>query len=98
MSGSDGKEIEMAEYIVELPHTTEDCLRGLDEMADKGKTALKEVVWGCPSGVHMGWALIKAKSEQEVRDEIGSPTLLAKARITEVRHFTPKDIEGFHKG
>ncbi len=87
----------MAVYIVELPHSQEDCLKGLDEMADKGKKALKEVVWGCSSGVHMGWALIKAKGEQEVRDQIGSRTLLAKARITEVRHFTLKDIEGFHK-
>ncbi len=87
----------MAVYIVELNHNKEDCLKGLDEMAGQGKKALEEVVWGCSSGVHTGWALIKAGSEKEVRDQIGSPTMLAKARIIEVRHFTPKDIEDFHK-
>ena len=87
----------MAHYLVELPHTDAECLKGLDEIAKNGKQALKDVVWGCQAGVHTGWALVKAKSEQEVRDKIASPTMLKKARVTEVKHYTVKDIAGFHK-
>ncbi len=87
----------MAHYLVELPHTDEECLKGLDEIAKNGKEALKDVVWGCKAGVHNGWALFKAKSEQEVRNMIASPTMLKKARVTEVEHYTVKDIAGFHK-
>ncbi len=87
----------MAEFMVELPHTDSECLKALDEMADKGRKMLKDVRWGCMSGVHTGWAVVKAKDEREVRDRIGSSFMQAKARVTEVKEFTPKEIEGFHK-
>jgi len=74
-----------------------ECLKALDEMAGKGRKMLKDVRWGCMSGVHTGWAVVKAKDEQEVRDRIGSSYMQARARITEVGEFTPEAIESFHK-
>jgi len=87
----------MTEFVVEMPHTEADCLKGLDEMAGKGDKFLKQVRWGCPSGVHIGWAIVEAKDESEVRNLVGSPVMLSKARIVKVSRFSRKDVESFHK-
>ena len=52
--------------------------------------------WGCMAGEHVGWATVEAGSESEARNMV--PALVRnKARITQVRKFSPSEIESFHR-
>ncbi|MBI4302485.1 MAG: hypothetical protein HY664_07755 [Chloroflexi bacterium] len=86
-----------AKYLVELPHTNEECLQAMDEVAAKGSKFLPKVYWGCMSGIHTGWAPLEAKSEEEVRNLITGSLVRNKARITKVDQFTEKQVASFHK-
>jgi hypothetical protein len=83
------------QYLIESPHTKEECLSELDALAEKGKE-LDRWSWGCMSGEHTGYAIVEADSETAARDLI--PTAVrGKARIHPVTRFTPKDVQKFHQ-
>ncbi len=82
-------------YLVETPHTKEECLKALDEELAIGPDVLKKTFWGCMKGDHTGYAIIDAKDETEAR-KIVTGFLLNKARIVEVGQFTPEMIRSFH--
>ncbi len=85
----------MARYIVESPHTKEECLRALDEILAEGPAILNKFDWGCQAGDHTGYALVDAEGESEVRNMVPS-FLRNKARIVKVGKFTPEQIRSFH--
>jgi hypothetical protein len=82
-------------YIIETPHTKQECLQALDEQLAKGPDVLKKTFYGCKAGDHTGYALVDVKSEREARELVPS-FLLNKARIIEVDTFTPEMIKSFH--
>ena len=86
----------MLRYIVESPHTKEECLRALDEMLAKSPETLKKFDWGCAEGDHTGYALIEAENESKVRSMLPS-FLKEKARVIQVGKFTPEQIKSFHE-
>ena len=86
----------MAKYVVEAPHTPEECSKALDEILAKDPKLLDKFVWGCMQGVHTGWAYIDAKSKGEVSAMIPK-SVQSKAKITEVSKFTPEQIRSSHK-
>jgi len=95
---STGSEVNfMAKYMVELPHTDAECLQALDEISERNQTLLSKANWGCMAGVHNGWAVVDANDEAGARQQVGSPLMQGKARITKLSTFTRQDIEGFHK-
>ena len=50
--------------------------------------------WGCPEGIHTGWALIEAENEAEAR--LAVPSLVRrKARIVKVSKFEGS-IHSYH--
>jgi len=51
----------MAKYLIESPHTEEECLQALDETLEKGTDLLAKFDWGCMSGEHTGWAVVDAE-------------------------------------
>ncbi len=86
----------MAKYVVESPHTPEECLQALDELLEKGEDTLKKFVFGCKSGEHTGWAYIDADSEKEALETV--PEFLRdKACAHEVSMFTPAEIRAAHE-
>lgn len=85
----------MARYIVESPHTKEECLKALDEILAEGPAVLNKFDWGCQAGDHTGYALVDAEGESEVRNMIPG-FLRNKARIVKVGKFTPEQIRSFH--
>lgn len=85
----------MARYLVESPHTKEECLRALDEILAEGPSTLNKFDWGCPAGDHTGYAIVDAENESFVKKMIPS-FLQNKARIVEVSKFTPDQIKSFH--
>jgi len=87
----------MARYLMESPHTPEECLRALDEVLLQGPGALARYDWGCMVGDHTGYAIVDAANKAEVEETI--PAFLRhKARVVELNKFTPEQIGGFHRG
>ena len=86
----------MAQFLIELPHTNEECLQAKDEVLAKGSEVLGNVVWGCEAGTHTGWAWIEAADADEARDMIAGDFLRPMARVTEVKTYTPEQIRMLH--
>ena len=86
----------MARYLIESPHTTEECLSALDEILVRGPGALAKYDFGCMSGDHTGYVIVEAGSESEARENVPS-FLRGKARIVKVDKFTPEQIKSFHQ-
>jgi len=83
-------------YLIESPHTKEECLQALDEVLARGPQLLAQFDWGCMAGDHTGWATVEAGSESDARNMV--PALVrSKARIVKVDKFTPGQIESFHQ-
>jgi hypothetical protein len=84
----------MRRYLLETPHTKEECLRELDEVLAEGKNVLNKFYWGCSSGDHTGYAIVDADGEKEVWNMV--PQFIRnKAKIVEVSQFTPEQIRSF---
>lgn len=86
----------MAQYLVESPHTKEECLRALDEIVDKEPELLDETYFGCIAGEHTGYMTVEAGSEAEARDKLPG-FLKDKAHVVQVGKFTREQIESFHQ-
>ncbi len=86
----------MARYMVELPHTPEECLKALDEQLAKGKDVLDKIEYGCKTGDHTGYALVDSISRNDVLAKYVPGFIQEKARIVEVGKFTPEMIKSFH--
>lgn len=83
-------------YLLETPHTKEECLRELDEVLAKGKKNLDQFYWGCAAGDHTGYALVDASSVAEV-ERLVPDFIRGKAKIVEIKQFTPEQIKSFHQ-
>ena len=82
-------------YMIEVPHTEQECLRALDETLAKGPETLKKFSFGCMAGDHTAYALVDARDEKEARNLVPG-FLVNKARIIEVGIFTPEVIKSLH--
>ena len=80
--------------MVESTHTDEDCLHVLDLVVAHGH--ITHYDWGCESGVHTGWVIVEADSEDEAL--LSVPAMIRnKARAVKLTKFTPQIIQSFHK-
>jgi hypothetical protein len=80
-------------YLVESNHSAEECVHAIELVLAHG--FITHYDWGCEDGVHTGWAEIEADSKQEAM--LSVPTALRpKARVVEIKKFTPEMIDIFH--
>ena len=86
----------MARYLIESPHTKEECLQALDEVLAQGPETLARYDFGCMAGDHTGWATVEAGSESEAQNPVPG-FLRSKARVVELTKFTPDQIKSFHQ-
>ncbi len=86
----------MAEYMIEAPHTVEECSSALDDMAAKGSQVLNEFHWGCMAGIHSGWAFVEAQNESAAREMLPN-SQRNKARIVKVQKFTTEQMSESHQ-
>jgi len=86
----------MPQFLVESPHTKEECLKALDETLAKGPDVLDQFEYGCMAGDHRGWATVSAPTADQAR-EIVPGFLRAKARVTPVGKFTAEQIRSYHR-
>lgn len=85
----------MERYILESPHTKDECLRALDETLAEGTAILNNFEWGCATGDHTGYAIVDVENELRAKSMIPD-FLRSKARIVKVVKFTPEQIRSFH--
>jgi len=75
----------MDRYLIETPHTDQDCHMLVDQIYAMGY--LYNFEWGCPDGVHCGWAIIEAESRAQAL--LAVPSLLRnRARVVKLCKFT----------
>ena len=86
----------MTEYLIKAPHTKETCLQALDEVLEEGPEFLAEFHWGCPAGVHDGWAVLEAESESAVRGRLPA-SQRDNWTVTGLNQFTEEQILAAHQ-
>jgi hypothetical protein len=83
----------MDRYLIETPHSDEECLGLLDQILATGY--LHHFDWGCEVGDHTGWAIIEAESREQAM--LAVPTMVRpKARVVKLNRFTDEDVKRFH--
>jgi hypothetical protein len=93
--GSSREEEEMARYLLECPHTAEECSEALDSIVSFSKEAINRFDWGCKSGDHVGWAIVEAQDEPTAR--LFLPTNIRRqAKVFALNKFTAEDVASFH--
>jgi hypothetical protein len=86
----------MARFLIESPHTPEECLKALGEVLAKGADVLGKYDFGCMAGNHTGYALVDAPNESAAKALV--PTFIQnKSRVVQVGKLTRDQIAGFHK-
>lgn len=83
-------------YLLETPHTKEECLRELDGVLAQGRDILNNFYWGCGAGNHTGYAIVDAKDGKEALGLIPD-FVRGKARIVQLEKCSPEQIKSFHK-
>ena len=82
-------------YLVESPHSAVQCAHALKQIGARG--FITRFNWACKSGIHTGWAIFEAESEQEAMN-ILPPFLRATAKVTKVDLFRPDEVESWQDG
>lgn len=89
----------MALYMVESPHTPEECMAAFEAFAahPRAEELVKNTVAGCNHGNHTSWTTASFKDEDEARDMVTVPSLRQKMKIYPVDQFTLEEIKGTHE-
>ena len=85
----------MANFMIVSPHTSQECLRALDETLAQGSDILAKYHFGCKNGDHTAYAMVEATSEREARRYVPD-FLRSKTRIIQVAQFSPEEIRAAH--
>jgi hypothetical protein len=84
----------MDRYLIETPHTAEECLDLIKVLNAQGY--LWNFDWGCKAGIHSGWAIIEAENDAEARLAV-PPLVRTRARIVKLNKFDGSTIEDCEK-
>ena len=87
---------QMSEYLVIAPHTPQECLAVMDEVAAMGADALAKWDWGCMSGDHTAYIKVQAMNEAEALKAVPA-SVRGKAKAIRLNQFTIEEIRKFHQ-
>ena len=85
----------MDRYMIETPHTGENCKLLVSQVHAIGY--LHHFDWGCADGIHCGWAIIEAESEEQARMAVPS-VVRDEARVIRLVKFSADQVQGLHHG
>ena len=83
-------------YLVQVPHTKEQCMNIMNEIKGKGDMFLSKFEFGCMSGDHTAYAFLEGNSEDNVRQMLPEDAR-KDAKIEKVEKYTAAQIEKMHK-
>ena len=75
-------------YLIEAPHSPDECVQTMDEALARGPGFLAQFEWGCVEGEHTGWATVEADNESEARGMVPA-VVRSRARVVRVGKATP---------
>ena len=82
----------MERYLIESPHSAEECSKVIEEVELAGY--LHQFEWGCKDGVHSAWAIIEAENRAHAKQIV--PWMVRdKARIVKLAKF--EAVDPLHK-
>ena len=83
-------------YMVQVPHTKEQCEKIQNEIKEKGPSVMMRFEWGCASGEHIGFARMAGPTADAVKAQL--PEGVQKiAKITKVDRPSNNQMEQMHK-
>lgn len=82
-------------YMVTSPHTPQECMQALDQIASQGQQALSQWKWACKSGNHTAYGIIQADTPEQALKMVPE-NIRSKARIEKVDEFTVDQIRDMH--
>ncbi len=83
----------MDRFLIETPHTEINCHLLIDQVQAMGY--LYNFDWGCADGIHCGWAIIEAESEEQARLAV-PPVVRGAARVIRLVKFSPDKAGELH--
>lgn len=86
----------LQKFLIISPHTGEQCLAVLDDMAAREPQILAKTEWGCMAGDHTGYTMVDAKDEAAARNMVPA-AVRDQAKVIKVNKFTPEQIKSLHK-
>jgi hypothetical protein len=89
------KVTKMPMFMIESPHTKEECLGALDGIVEESPEYLSKFSFGCMAGDHTGYATVEADSVEEARKLVPS-SVRGKAKVVPVTKFSKEQIDSFH--
>ncbi|MCS4537749.1 MAG: hypothetical protein HYY67_02665 [Thaumarchaeota archaeon] len=84
----------MDRFLIESPHTVEDCRRAVKLVFTMGY--LKNFDWGCRDEVHKGWIVIEAEDQSQALLVV-PPFLRSKASAVKLAKFEPEMVKEFNE-
>ena len=84
----------MNRYLIETPHTGENCKLLVGQVHAIGY--LHHFDWGCDDGIHCGWAIIEAESEEQARLAVPSLTRDS-ARVIRLVKYDSEKVQDLHE-
>jgi len=85
----------VAKFMIEFPHSSEECLDTMELLAQKNPDVLAATDWGCLVDKHTGWGIVEADNRAQIEAAL-PPDLNEKAVITEINRFDLEDIKSRH--
>lgn len=84
----------MQRYLIESPHTDEECLEIVKQVIAAGYAT--HFAWGCMAGTHKGWVILEAESEAQALLTV--PALVRpKATVVRLNSYSEEDVLPLHK-
>ncbi len=84
----------MDRYLIESPHTDQECVLILNDCLAAG--FLRNFEWGCDDDIHCGWAIIEAENHEQA--SLAVPPLMRKnAKIVKLVKYTDEYVAAIHK-
>ncbi len=83
-------------YLIISPHTVEECLVALDDVAAKGKDELARWDWGCADGDHTGYCIVDAASKEAALAMVPQKQR-SKSKAVMLNKFSIEQIKEFHE-
>jgi hypothetical protein len=84
----------MDRFLIESPHTGEDCKKVVKSVYALGY--LNNCDWGCTSGVHTAWVTIEAENENQALLVV-PPVLRTKAKAIKLTKFDPDIVSNWNE-
>ena len=85
----------METYLVQSPHTKEECLAAIEGVAEKGEEILAKFGWGCNIGDHTGYAIVDVKDKSEAQ-KLVPEIVRSKASFTKLDKLTTEQLKAYH--